>query len=553
MYRLLIVDDEPIIVNGLVELFSEPNDLNLEIYWAYSSFEATEKLTKTKIDIVLSDIRMPLKSGLELQKEIMLQWPRCKVIFLTGYNDFAFVQEAMRCGSVDYVLKTEGDEKILETVENAIESLKKEAEVDLLIQEAKRQIFRALPSLQKEFLWDLLQGDPYSLQTMPKQFSNLQIKLDAKASVLLVLGRVDNWKQDISPSDRLRLLYAIQNIAEEYISVSSSVFSIVYDRSKLVWLIQPQIQDKSSEEYIAESWKRTILFVHGMLESIQSTCKDLLSLPISFVAASEPVGWKDTAEKFEALKSVFSQGFGMSTELLLIENDLYHHDPQNTIVSNGQVRLHLKKIDLLKTYLENGHKTEFFELYLDFMNTINVYPSHADTLKIEIYYSLFSIFLSQLNRHGLQKEMNDKLEFNKFSPMEHNSWGEVIDYFSNLAEILFEHQVNERTVKGNEYITKVEGYIKQNVSGDLSLACIGEAVGLNPSYLSRLYKQATGQGLSSLITEARMMTAKALLQDKKYKIHEISKHVGFVSDHHFYRFFKKAMNMTPQEYRESVN
>lgn len=430
MYRLLIVDDEPVIVNGLVELFSEPNDLNLEIYWAYSSFEAIERLTKTKMDIVLSDIRMPLKSGLELQKEIMLQWPRCKVIFLTGYNDFAHVQEAMRNGSIDYVLKTEGDEKLLETVEKAIVSLKKEVEIDHLIQEAKRHILRALPSLQQEFLWDLLQGDSYSLQTMPKQFSDLQIRLDADAPVLLVLGRVDNWKQDISPSDRLRLLYAIQNIAEEYMSVSSSVFSIVYDRSKLVWMIQPQIQDNSNKNSIEESWKRTILFIHGMLELLQSTCKDLLNLPISFVAASEPVAWKGTAEKFEALKSVFSQGFGMSTEL---------------------------------------------------------------------------------------------------------------------------YQVNELTVKGNEYITKVEGYIRQNVSGDLSLACIGEAVGLNPSYLSRLYKQVTGQGLSSLITEVRMMKAKAMLQDKKYKIHEISKHVGFVSDHHFYRFFKKAMHMTPQEYRESVN
>lgn len=80
-YRILIVDDEPFIVNGLAELCLGAEFLELEVYKAYSSSEALGWLKRAKMDIVLSDIKMPGLNGLALQKEISRQWPHCKVIF----------------------------------------------------------------------------------------------------------------------------------------------------------------------------------------------------------------------------------------------------------------------------------------------------------------------------------------------------------------------------------------------------------------------------------------------------------------------------------------
>ena len=80
MYRLLIVDDEPIIVDGLADLFSSIHYVELEIYKAYSAVQALELMRKDRIDIVLSDICMPGMSGLDIQKEIKFQWPRSKMI-----------------------------------------------------------------------------------------------------------------------------------------------------------------------------------------------------------------------------------------------------------------------------------------------------------------------------------------------------------------------------------------------------------------------------------------------------------------------------------------
>ncbi|MDG0790091.1 response regulator [Cohnella ginsengisoli] len=81
MYRLLIVDDEPIIVNGLIDYFSQSDQWPLEVYGVSSAEEALQLLLQNRMDIVITDIGMPEMNGLELQKRIVAQWPRCKIIF----------------------------------------------------------------------------------------------------------------------------------------------------------------------------------------------------------------------------------------------------------------------------------------------------------------------------------------------------------------------------------------------------------------------------------------------------------------------------------------
>lgn len=63
MYRLLIVDDEPVITNGLVQLFEENPEFELDVLKAYSAKEALAIAKKMKLDILVSDIRMPQKAG----------------------------------------------------------------------------------------------------------------------------------------------------------------------------------------------------------------------------------------------------------------------------------------------------------------------------------------------------------------------------------------------------------------------------------------------------------------------------------------------------------
>lgn len=137
MYRVLFVDDEEIIVQGLVELIEGQSLADVEVCSAYSANEALAIMRQSTVDIVVTDIEMPRMNGLELQKEIRKQWPRCKVIILTGYDEFAYAHEAIRNQGFDYLLKTESDETIIQTIQNALADLAARDQLEELIANAK--------------------------------------------------------------------------------------------------------------------------------------------------------------------------------------------------------------------------------------------------------------------------------------------------------------------------------------------------------------------------------------------------------------------------------
>ena len=131
MYRILVIDDEPIIADGLYELFAQDETFALEVHKVYSAPDALKLLDRLRIDIVLSDIKMPGMNGLELLTQIHRRWPFCHVIFLSGYSDFEYVQKAMQLGADSYILKSQGDEVVLETVYKTLALLEQEGRVYL--------------------------------------------------------------------------------------------------------------------------------------------------------------------------------------------------------------------------------------------------------------------------------------------------------------------------------------------------------------------------------------------------------------------------------------
>ncbi|TLS49496.1 response regulator [Paenibacillus antri] len=120
MYHLLIVDDEANIAEGLADLFRRAG-LPLErIETAYSASQALERCQVEPVDIVISDIRMPGMSGLELLERMRETWRHAIVIFLTGYADFEYAKRALRGQAFDYLLKPADDEDVVAAVERAI-------------------------------------------------------------------------------------------------------------------------------------------------------------------------------------------------------------------------------------------------------------------------------------------------------------------------------------------------------------------------------------------------------------------------------------------------
>jgi DNA-binding NtrC family response regulator len=114
--KILIVDDE----KDFVEMFSlRLNRQGEKVSAAYSGQEALDLLEKTKIDVVILDIRMPGMDGIETLKKIKARYPLIEVILLTGHGSTETAVEGMKSGAFDYLMKPADFEDISEKLANA--------------------------------------------------------------------------------------------------------------------------------------------------------------------------------------------------------------------------------------------------------------------------------------------------------------------------------------------------------------------------------------------------------------------------------------------------
>lgn len=548
MIRILIVDDEPYIVEGMVGLLEEAELPETEIRGAISSGEALEWMARTKVDIVLSDIHMPGMNGLELQKRILQQWPRCKVVFLTGHNEFEYAKEALRYGASDYILKTDGDEAILDTIRRTMDQVKEQSVRESFLESAQAQMRSALPLLQKEYIQELLRSPATSRTVLADQLTRLQIPLSADAEVLAVQGRILNWPEQMNSSDRTLMTYAIRNIANEYWEPGAELISLGIEQERMVWLLQIKPSATGDNGDNEAAWRRLQSFAFGNLESIQATCRELLRLSVSFVMGAKETAWEKLPEQMEALNLTFRRSFGMGDDLLLRESA---EPEQNMQILKGlSVRDSSLKSAALAALLEGG-KQQLFERTLHEYMLDPALVNGPETGRIAAYYQLVVILMSDLSSGNLFQIVNERMELSRLYKYDaHDTWEDRLDYLTKLADAIFEHHRTRLQRHNDELIAKLKDYIDSHISDDLSLTRLGEVASFNASYLSRIFKQYSGMNLTEYIMQVRMNEATRLLRESNMQVQEITKAIGLESAAYFIRMFKRATHMTPQQYRE---
>lgn len=114
--RLMIVDDHPSYVEGLATLMTNLADLEI-VAVAYDADTALEQVNLHLPDLVLMDLRLPERSGIEVTRKIRAQYPTVKVVILTASDEPSDVQEAMRVGARGYLLKQSDIGKLAAAVE----------------------------------------------------------------------------------------------------------------------------------------------------------------------------------------------------------------------------------------------------------------------------------------------------------------------------------------------------------------------------------------------------------------------------------------------------
>lgn len=549
MFRLLIVDDEPQIVDWLFELLQEEQSLDLDVYKAYSGFSALELLQSTRIDIVLSDIYMPGMDGIQLLNQIHRNWPLCKVIFLTGYRNFEYAFEAIRNDCVSYLLKTEDDEEIVDAVRKAANQINKSLKDEELLKKATQQFNMALPFLQKNFLLEII--DENNLTELEQEKLNeLKIPLFIEKPVMLMLGFIDRQLPEVKRTQIQEFQFALKMIMEQYFNVYSHKICIEYGRHGILCVVQSEFPAGCGEI-------DDVVYMKGMLETVQAACKKSLGITVSFILHEKAIPWNRTAQELARLKQLLDFESVIGNEILMTDKSFENRvSSSNPFYGDSVVQalIDLKRIHLLTSYLEHGQREEFFNLLSDLTAHLKDIKSMHFLPAIEIFYTVSTRLLSYINQWRLFEVIAFKIDINRLYTLDQfSAWDEAVAYLNKLAEITFDVQRNHLEVTSHNSILQIKQYINNHLGGDLSLVKLADVSCFNPSYLSRLFKQVTGENLFKYIMEARLEKARELLEKTDMKIQEIAAAVGCESSTYFGRVFKKSKNMTPQEYRESRN
>jgi len=419
VYSLLIVDDEPFITDGLHDLFAQDETLDLYVFKAYSGQAALQTLDSLKVDILLTDMKMPGMSGLSLKEEAMQRWSKIRVIFLTAYSEFDSIYAAVKSPNVKYILKDEEDEVIREAVIEAIKSIEEEQAQEFAVMQASR-LQEALPLIKDKVLRESAeQGLPAELDFWPIYKITLQPMLP------FLLFAIHSKTGLNAGQIRMRLTMRLGN--------DCSYEMCQYDeRTLLVWLQPSQLCDIAEAEEM--QWTQLIRLIHEHGEALQGEMLDKQQLHLAIAMTGEPLTWADLPQTCAAFEELFAL-----------------HVPQG------------------------------------------LYILHSDE--------------ASTSRAVKLKRQSEMVE-----------------------------QINE--------------FMLEHINKDLSLVKISEAFYINPSYLSRIYKQWTGKNVSAFLAEAKIRKAKELLIGSSSSINHIAAEVGFDTSSSFIYFFRKHIGMTPQQYRQ---
>jgi two-component system, response regulator YesN len=317
MYTLLIVDDEPIIADGMYEDFKDFGKREMDVHRVYSAKGALELLGRMKVDIIISDIRMPGLDGIGLLHHVKSSWPSCRVIFLTGYKEFDYAHLAMEYGAVGYILKTEGYGKVMKAVEQTIAEIERSLRAEALIAEAEERLHVLNEMMLQDLLAAALCGEMEAGPDIAEELMRLGMLLNPGKPMWMAVCRFDTPFPPV-PSGYMARKASVETIcliAEQYFSPLVESVMTASGSNLIVWLLQAK-QTNNGSEGSGHPEEQIGLFIRETLETIQRAAKETIGRTVSFAVCTETFEWERIAGAHQSLALLLDYRLGTGTEML---------------------------------------------------------------------------------------------------------------------------------------------------------------------------------------------------------------------------------------------
>lgn len=545
MYRLLIVDDERYITESLVELFSAQRDMNLEITAAYYGDEALYILQSQKVDIILLDIKMPGMSGIEVARKIVADWPLCKIIFLTGYASFDYIYEIEQMANTSFLLKTEDNAAIVSAVRRAIDEIEEQKRYRQLSIQARQAQIQMEYLLHADLLRDLANGRSLiDLHDALRQTGD-SFPFDTSRALCLLYLKVKWNSLSDSQMDFHQRIAALTAYFGRCLNEKYTVFLLDLSSDTFLIFLQPAcsepLQGIDQLTYIRECLNDCI-----SSPKPNPDCQLLLLIHDSDIPWSKISQACNFFHQYDA-RVVHPTSRQYGKILFCQDEDLSRLHPEYGFPDISAAQ---KPLSLLAFGLHSGNEKNIRQALQSLEKILSSIKSMHHLAAINLYHKIADLFIEFILQHHLTEKIALQIGlYMLYEPGQFQSWSDFTDYCHKLSSLLLQ-AVSSQELDGREQIvSQIRAYVQNNLQKSLSLTEISNSVNYNSTYVSRLFRQMTGENLSDYILRTRMTKAMEYLTQGNESIQAIAEKLGFDTSQYFSYVFRKHTGFSPREYR----
>lgn len=490
MYSVMLVDDEQAVLDTLIHSISWQLLGIDHIVTATDGKQALERLSERTVELLITDIKMPLMDGLTLLRQVRSLYPAIRCILLTAYGEFEYAREALELGVENYLLKPFQQAELERTIEKALDNI------------YTKQINGAL-LFQHNILMRWATGD-IDMEELSERAQLLNLNIYLREYCVIIfrktgngsLRMLGNYLKENKPSDME--LHDFRDSRGQYLMI---VGSGALHTENLCRLIKNGAAFLNMEGIFVAS-----------IGSVAAGCENV---PLSYQTAQELLETASdctenriltTMTSAEPFQDSLSQGLGV----------LFHID-------DSELR-------------QAG--------YRQFSQKLSAKTPDVPAFFAAMAHSLYRLFENQFpGRTDIHPQLSSRLRLSEATSADdlETVSVELLEY----SYLLFQFYFGQLS----PVIQHTVSYIHTNYASSLSIKEFCAKNKMNTAYFGFLFKKETGMFFNNYLTQYRVCCSLRLLETTQMQIGEIAEAIGFSSANYYISCFRKQTGLSPIKYR----
>ena len=526
--NILLVDDQATVLEGLIHGIDFEKLGYTMVFTANDADSALRICQEESIQVIVTDVEMPGKNGLELISEIREKYPDILRIILTSHPVFSYAQEGLKQGAFDYIVQPAPFSEIEQSLRRAAITVNSNS--------SDRRIYEygnLFKLHENEFLTGIIShlflNNPTDVDESISLLNQSGYAFNTNSLVQILWIDVFSFThQSLNAPSQHEVIAALNNIIKE-IPEFSRIASFVTPS----WLHVFSVFIINPSAYLSELSQEA-------LQQLRRKLNDHLHTPFA-IYNSGLFRYKDIETVMQHAKFVISNNITYEPGIYSIDDVSLNTNIENTFPDY---------IRLWDGLLRSAQMTMLRKDIFFCLDKVSLAAQNKYQALCKIHQQLLQLFFTYF--------YDNNIDTSAFLTGEY-SYQRLMDYCSSVDEVkkmvnfLIDAAETAVHVADNEenYVTNAKDYIARHYNKEISVKAVSEYVHLSPEYCTRLFKKETGMSIMDFITDCRISMAKDLLQNSSLTISMIASEVGYSSLNQFNLVFKRATGMTPSSYRTS--